>query len=297
MPAFDPCASEAPWAQAWTLAGPTAPVVGHGLHSGAHARVQVWPAEAHEGLHFVVHREGRSHRIPARVEAVVDTQLATTLGAEGQSVATVEHLMAALWGMGLVAACVELEGPEVPAVDGSAAPWVEVLREAQAVALPQPRPLAPLLAHREGQGQAWLEGQPPEPGGPARALRLAVDFPHPAVGAQALALELSALPEAFARELAGARTFGAKRDWARLQAAGKALGATACNCVPLEEEGPMVPWRWPDEVARHKALDALGDLALAGLWWEGTLSLHHAGHGLHVAYARALAAQHPLEAR
>lgn len=289
-PSFDPCAPEAPWGQAWRLAGPTAPLMGVGLHSGQNARVQLWPGEPGSGVLFQLYQGAAKACVPATLASVVDTRLATTLGAEGLQVATVEHLMAALWGLGLSDVVVELEGVEVPAVDGSALPWVELLREAKAEALPALRPRVALPLLRQGDEMAWVEGQAPSAEWPGASLSLAVDFPHPAVGAQSLDLSLEGGPHAFVHQLAGARTFGAKRDWASLMAMGKALGASACNCVPLEDEGPSVPWRWPDEVARHKALDALGDLALAGLWWEGRLALHHAGHGLHVAFARRMAA-------
>jgi UDP-3-O-[3-hydroxymyristoyl] N-acetylglucosamine deacetylase len=237
------------------------------------------PARADTGVVFVRTDLPGEPEIPARAGAVSSTQFATSLARGGASVGTVEHLLAAVHALGIDNLRVELDGPEIPVMDGSAASFTWLLR--QAGLFPQ-RALRPVLRIRrpiavaEGDRRILVE--------PARALRVsyAVDFDHPAIGRQEFVLErLEA--RLFEREVAGARTFGFLREVQDLWRAGFARGGSLENAVVLDEEGVVNPGglRWPDEFARHKVLDLLGDLSLLGLPLLGHVVVERGGHSLH----------------
>ncbi len=272
-----------------TLAG-AARVEGIGLHGGGDCAVVLRPAAADTGRGFLV--EGI--RVPAEVAYVVDTRLATTLGHEGATVTLVEHLCAALHARGVDNVEIEVHGGEVPALDGSAREW---LARIDAVGLcAQAAPRRPLRVDREvrvGDASAWIALSP----SPDDALWLdvSVEFAHPRIGAQRYAGPLSA----FSEHLAWARTFGFFRDAERLRAAGLARGASLDNTVVFDDTDVLNDGglRAPDEVVRHKALDAVGDLALLGRPVAGRLTAHRAGHALHLQLVRALAARSPDGAR
>ncbi len=268
-----------------TLARP-ASFAGVGLHSGVEARLRVEPAPAGQGLVFVRADLPGAPRVPVAVEAVVDTRLATTLGRNGVRVGTVEHLLAALLGAGVDDATLVLHGPEVPALDGSAAGFARAFAEAGLLARDAPRPPLRLPAPielREGARRARLL--------PADRLEIDVriDFPAP-VGAQRCAFALE--PGAFSRELAWARTFGFLRDVEALRRMGLAKGGSLDNAVVFTEDGPLNEGglRAPDEPARHKALDLLGDLALLGRPLLARVEVERPGHGFTAALARAVLA-------
>jgi UDP-3-O-[3-hydroxymyristoyl] N-acetylglucosamine deacetylase len=262
---------------------------GLGLHGGRPARVTLWPAAPGAGIAFACRAGGRRVEIPADVDHVVATRAATTLGCDGARVATVEHLLAALHGLGVDDARIEVEGGEVPALDGSAAGFVCLLRAAglRAHGPPvQPLALREPVEVRSRVGLARAE--------PAPELRIAcaIAFAHPALRCQRV--EFAALgPQRFARELAPARTFGFLSDAAALRAAGLARGASPANALVFDDCGIVAPGRlrWPDEAARHKALDLLGDLALLGRPLRAALHVERAGHALHVALVRELRAR------
>ncbi len=259
---------------------------GTGLHSGAPVRLELLPAREGTGIVFV--RTDRTHavEIPARPVGVTSTRLATTLGSGAASVATVEHLLAALYGLGIDNVRVSLDGPELPVMDGSAASFVYLIRSAGIRVQREPRAVLRVLAPievDEGDRRIRIE--------PARWLRVsyAVDFAHPAIGRQELKLDrLDA--RRFETEIAPARTFGFLQDVRALWSAGLAQGGSLHNTVLLDDtrvmnEGGL---RWPDEFVRHKVLDLLGDLALLGVAIEGHVKVERGGHALHHRLVTAL---------
>lgn len=263
-------------------------IVGTGLHSGRPVHMAILPAAPSTGIVFV-RTDRRHHEIRAVAAHVVETRLATTLGVDGVTVGTVEHLLAALSGLGVDNAHVELDGPEVPIMDGSAAPFVEhVLRAGGTVA--QSRPKRFLVVKRtievsEGPGRfARLE--------PAASFQLDcfIDFAHPLVSKQRVSLEFS--DRAFFELVARARTFGFGRDVDAMQRAGLALGGSLDNAVVIDDYSVRNPegLRFPDEFVRHKLLDAIGDLSLAGAPIVGRYVGSRAGHALNTQLVRAMLA-------
>jgi UDP-3-O-[3-hydroxymyristoyl] N-acetylglucosamine deacetylase len=261
--------------------------VGIGLHSGRRIRLTLHPAEPGSGIVF--HRTDLGRDIPARFDRVVDTRLATVLGDESWAsarVSTVEHLMAALVGTGVDNVLIELDGPEVPALDGSAAPLVFLLDCAGIVdqAVPH-RSIQIRRPVRVSEGEAFAELRP---GGPGLEMALSIDFAAPAIGRQALSLQLSS--ETFRDELSRARTFTLIEEIQHLRAAGLAQGGTLDNAVVVDQAQILNPGglRMPDEFARHKLLDVVGDLALAGAPINGRFNAHRPSHTLNNRLLRAL---------
>ncbi|MBC4015925.1 UDP-3-O-acyl-N-acetylglucosamine deacetylase [Siccirubricoccus deserti] len=271
--------------------------VGIGLHSGRRVSLTLRPAAAGTGILF--RRTDIGLELPARYDHVVDTRLCTALGIPGDApahrIGTVEHVMAALAGCGVDDAVVELDGPEVPILDGSAAPFVFLLDctgliahgglgTAEAEVIEVLRPVR--VQEGEGPDAAWAELAPGL--GDRLEASLTIDFPTTAIGRQSLALRLT--PQAFRAGLADARTFTLAEDVARLRAAGLAQGGSLANAVVVD--GPLVlnpgGLRRPDEFVRHKLLDVVGDLALAGAPLRGRFSGHRSGHALNNRLLRAL---------
>ena len=264
----------------------SATIVGVGVHGGQPARLVIRPAPPGAGIDFFrTDRAGAT--IAARFDAVTRTDHSTVLGdPRRDGVATVEHVMAALRGLGVDDALVEVEGPETPIGDGSAAPFVEAILDAGLVASDSPRRFIKVLRTlRYEDGAGFAEWSPADDG---FHLDVSIDFAHPLIGRQRLALCVT--PESFARGLARARTFGFLKDLERLTAAGLALGASLDNCIALDEARALNPGglRFADEFVRHKALDALGDLALAGAPILGRYRAHLPGHSLNNRALRAL---------
>lgn len=259
---------------------------GVGLHSGVKVSMTLRPAEADSGIVFVRSDVGGGAEISARWDHVVDTQLCTVLGNEkGVTVGTVEHLMAAFAGLAIDNAVVELDGPELPVMDGSAAPFVFLIECAGILELPRPRRAIRLLAPVLIEGNGWSASL-----GPARGFSLGVeiDFANPAVARQSL--EMGLVDGSFKKELARARTFGFLSEVEQLRAAGLARGGSLDNVVVvsgdrvLNEEG----LRYPDEFVRHKALDAIGDLYLAGAPIIGHFGGLRTGHAANNHLLQAL---------
>ncbi|MGI9592234.1 MAG: UDP-3-O-acyl-N-acetylglucosamine deacetylase [Myxococcota bacterium] len=261
---------------------------GIGLHSGAPVQLTLLPARAGTGIVVVRSDRGRAIEIPARASAVHSTAFATTLGSGEDTVATVEHLLAALYGLGIDNARVVVEGPELPVMDGSAASFVYLIQSAGVFVQ---RPTRPVLRFRKPievrDGERWIRVEP------ARDFRIsyAIDFEHPAIARQELKL-VGDDPVDFERELAGARTFGFLREVRALWDAGLAKGGSLENTVVLDDhrivnrEGV----RWPDEFVRHKALDLIGDLALLGTRLQGHVRVERGGHSLHLQLVSAILA-------
>jgi UDP-3-O-[3-hydroxymyristoyl] N-acetylglucosamine deacetylase len=259
---------------------------GTGLHSGASVRLELIPARAGTGIVFV--RTDRTHavEIPARPGGVTSTRLATTLGSGEASVGTVEHLLAALYGLGIDNVRVAVDGPELPVMDGSAASFVYLIRSAGVQVQREPRAVLRVLAPievDEGDRRIRIE--------PARGLRIsyAVDFAHPAIGRQELKLDRLD-PARFESEIASARTFGFLQEVRALWSAGLGRGGSLHNTVLLDDRRVVNQdgLRWPDEFVRHKVLDLLGDLALLGVAIEGHVKVERGGHALHHRLVAAL---------
>jgi UDP-3-O-[3-hydroxymyristoyl] N-acetylglucosamine deacetylase len=256
---------------------------GVGLHSGAPVRLTLCPAPQDSGIVFERIDLMPRVEIPALAEYVVDTTLNTSLGKGGARIGTVEHLMAALVGCGIDNARIEVEGPEVPILDGSSAPFVQLVREAgikqQRVTRRYLHVKRPITV-QEGDKLVRLV--------PARrfSIRCTIDFKHPLISDQRYELELS--EKAFQKEIARARTFGFKRDVERLHAAGLARGGSLENAVVVDDFHILNPegLRFPDEFVRHKILDAVGDLALAGMPVIGRLEAVKSGHAMNHALVR-----------
>jgi UDP-3-O-[3-hydroxymyristoyl] N-acetylglucosamine deacetylase len=275
----DPTDEKTPWSQPWTLAAPIT-LEGIGLHSGRPAMVRVVPAPAGHGLVF--HRVDLpgSPAIPARWDLVTETLLSTALGEPEARVQTVEHLLAGLWGMGISDARIEVHGPEVPVLDGSALPYVEAIRTVGVTVLDGQRPVLRLPQVGRVDGEKAVSVVPAE----TATITYVVDYGHPLAGPQIFQRTLT--PRVFATELAPARTFGFLRDVEAMRAAGLAKGGSVENAVVIMEEAYSSPLRFPDELVRHKALDLVGDLALLGGSWTGHVIVVKGGHKLHNELAR-----------
>ena len=259
---------------------------GIGLHSGAPTQLVLHPARAGEGITFLRTDARVPALIAARSREVSSTRLATTLGRGDASVRTVEHLLAALFGLGIDNVRVEVDGPELPVMDGSAAPFVYLIRSAGVFRQRERRPLLRIrrpIEVVEGDRSIRIE--------PARELRVsyAVDFEHPAIRRQELHLNPFDA-ERFEREISAARTFGFLRDVRTLWCAGLARGGSLDNTVLLDDTRVVNPQglRWPDEFVRHKILDLCGDLALLGVPLVGHVRVERGGHALHQRLVAAI---------
>jgi UDP-3-O-[3-hydroxymyristoyl] N-acetylglucosamine deacetylase len=273
--------------------GDVARFEGIGLHTAEKVHMEVAPAAVDTGIRFVVAQPDGGTRVIAAVpENVVDTAYATSLGADGVVVQTVEHLLAALAGLGVDNAEVRLTAPEVPIMDGSSAPFVAGLLAAAVVPQAAPRSYIRVTAPiRVAEGtDKWLELGPGD--APTLSVALEIQFDHAAVGTQRTRYVQS--PKAFSRLLSRARTFGFLSEIEAMRRAGLARGGSLESAVVIGDEGVMNPdgLRYPDEPVRHKVLDLIGDLALLGMPLWATATAHRSGHTLHARAVRALIA-HP----
>jgi UDP-3-O-[3-hydroxymyristoyl] N-acetylglucosamine deacetylase len=260
-------------------------IEGVGLHSGHPVRTVFRPAPAGQGIVFRrMDRQGAA--IPARVESASTFDYATTLSAGGVSVGTVEHVLSAAFGEGLDNCSIELDGPEVPILDGSALPFVRLFHAAGFERLDVPVTklgvAEPVEVSRDGRGVSF------QPDGPGLTITYEIDFRHPVVGRQELTVAVK--PEEYSTRIAPARTFGFAREVEALRSRGLARGGSLQNAVVLDESGILSgPLRFRDEFVRHKILDLIGDLALLGAVLDGHIHARKAGHALHIEFARALA--------
>jgi UDP-3-O-[3-hydroxymyristoyl] N-acetylglucosamine deacetylase len=260
-------------------------LTGRGLHSGTPGRISLLPAAANTGIVFKLHGK----KVLVGPEAVRNTDFATVIGdTNGSKCSTVEHLMAALAGLGIDNAIIEVEGGEIPAFDGSSASFVEAI---DAVGIEQqdaPRRYIKVLKPIKVQnGDATAELLPYDAG---FRVEIEIEFDHDAIGRQRFAGMVT--PEVFRDELSRARTFGFMRDVSKLWGAGLALGASLDNTICLADDRVLNPegLRYADEFVRHKALDAVGDLAMAGLPILGRYRSFCGGHKLNAAIVAALMA-------
>jgi UDP-3-O-[3-hydroxymyristoyl] N-acetylglucosamine deacetylase len=282
-----------------TLAEP-AEIRGVGLHTGKSCVVTLLPCDEPCGIVFLLGPEGEL-RVPATVEQVCGSERYTALGVGERQVRTVEHLLAALTGMGVWHAQVRVEGPEIPAMDGSALPFAEAIEQAGTREIGGGESLRP---DSVGAGMAARRAQPPArlqsavrvadedahiEAKPASALRLTCTVEYPYVGEQSASFTIT--PEVFKREIAPARTFGFEHEVSALLSGGLAAGASLENAVLVGPDGYSSPLRFPDELVRHKLLDLLGDLALVGVPFAAEITALRPGNRLNAELARALRAQ------
>jgi UDP-3-O-[3-hydroxymyristoyl] N-acetylglucosamine deacetylase len=261
--------------------------VGVGLHSGRKLRLVLRPAPTDSGIVF--RRSDLGINIPARYDHVIDTRLCTVLALPGEPsarIGTVEHILAALAGSGVTNAIVEIDGPEIPILDGSAASFLFLIDCAGLATQSVSAPVIEITRKvRVEKGEAFAELHPAAFG---MGIDMSIAFDAPAIGSQSLGMQLT--PESFRRELARARTFTQAREIAALRAAGLALGGSLDNAVVVDEAQVLNPCglRMPDEFVRHKMLDAVGDLSLAGATLRARLVARRSGHALNNQLLRAV---------
>jgi UDP-3-O-[3-hydroxymyristoyl] N-acetylglucosamine deacetylase len=260
---------------------------GAGIHSGKPARLTIRPADAGKGVRFVrTDVTDRDAVVPALATKVTTTELGTNMSNDdGVSVATVEHFLAACSGLGVDNVIAELDGPELPILDGSSKPFVDLLLQAGLKEQGVPRRVLKILKPVEvRQGQKFARLSPAE----AFEMRVAIDFASKAIGRQEIRFAMQ--PGAFARDVAWARTFGFAHQAEQLHAMGKGLGASMDNTIVVEGDAILNPGglQAGDEFVRHKLLDVIGDLFLAGGQIEGLYEGEQPGHALNNQLLRAV---------
>lgn len=258
---------------------------GIGLHGGRKVRLKLLPAPEDTGIIFSLRSERGARFLAPRPEIVAATGLSTTLVSGEDRVATVEHLLAAVRGLGIDNLHIEVEGGEVPIMDGSAAPFVFLLRSVGIVR--QDRPRRALAVKRSltlEQDGKWIKAAPYA----GFLVEFTIDFQHPLIGVQTLRCNVT--PGSFANNIAKARTFGFLRDVEAMQRNGLAKGGSLDNAVVLDEFAVVNPegLRFQNEFVRHKILDFIGDMALLDMPLLGRFSVHCSGHALNNAFLRAL---------
>ena len=263
---------------------------GVGLHTGVRVDLTLRPAAPDTGVVF--HRVDLAPpvAIPADARHVGDTRLSSTLKRDGASVSTVEHILSALAGLGIDNLHIDIAGPEIPIMDGSAGPFVFLLQSAGIVEQDAPKRFLRVLAPVEVRdGDKWARFDPFN----GFKLDFTIDFPHPVFGSENRHVIIDFAEHSYVKEVARARTFGFMQDVEAMRAAGLALGGSLQNAVVLDDfrvlnaEG----LRYDNEFVKHKVLDAIGDLYLLGRPLIGQYTAFKSGHGLNNALARALLAR------
>jgi len=259
---------------------------GIGLHSGLPISMNIKPAGPDSGIRFF--RTDLQQEIPALMDRVVDTTLATTVGEKGASVSTTEHLLGALAGLGIDNALIELNGPEVPIMDGSAGPFVHILKRIERSRQDVCRRLLKVteeISFKSGDTEIRIL--------PYEGFKVTceIDFDHPLIRKQDYTVEIT--PKKFIKEIAVARTFGFMDQVEKLRANGLALGGSLDNAVVVDQYGILNSegLRFSDEFVRHKVLDLIGDLTLLGCPIMGHVIASKAGHGQHLGLMREIAAR------
>ena len=262
-------------------------LTGTGVHSGAPVSISICPADGDTGLRFLISNgDSDGIEIAAGQQWVTGVTLCTVLGdGNGASVATVEHVLAALRGLGVDNALIEIDSVEVPIMDGSAAPFVEAIDEVGLTELDAPRRFLKVLKPICVEDGGAVGELVPHNG---FHLDVEIDYETKLIGKQKLEMDVN--PGSFRREISRARTFGFMKDVERLWAAGLALGASLENTVAIGDDRIInrEGLRFADECVRHKALDAVGDLALAGAPILGAYRSRHGGHRLNALVLKAL---------
>ena len=257
---------------------------GVGLHTGQAATMRILPAPAGKGIVFR-RLDLDNFELQADVGSVERVAYATTLMSRGVWISTVEHLLSALYALGVDNAVIELDNFEVPILDGSALPYTEAIRQTGIVQLQTPRNYIriekPFVLEENNKSIAIYPSD-------SLSLEYEIGFPHPLIGHQKLEVEIT--PENYSTLIAPARTFGFYHEVEALQAAGLVRGGSLENAIVLTETGMLneTSLRYPDEFVRHKILDLLGDFALMGQQVLGRLTANRAGHALHTRFVAAL---------
>ena len=254
-----------------------------GLHSGADVRLRILPAPAGSGIVFRrVDLDG--FQVEAISRNVARVSYATSLMKKGVLISTTEHLLSAFIGTGIDNAIVELDNLELPILDGSARPFVDLIH--QAGIRKQRRPRSYLRIRRALEmrdGNKFIAVYPAD----TYSVSYAINFPHPLIGKETFSVQLA--NGSYLREIASARTFGSRQDEQALRNMGLIRGASRDNCVVLTKDGlENPPLRFDDEFVRHKVLDLIGDLALLGKQILGNVVADRAGHAMHTALVSRL---------
>ncbi|HET7096894.1 MAG TPA: UDP-3-O-acyl-N-acetylglucosamine deacetylase [Casimicrobiaceae bacterium] len=263
---------------------------GVGLHTGARVEVVLRPAPSNTGIVF--HRVDLEQpvSIPADALHVGETRLSSTLKHDGAAISTVEHLMSALAGLGIDNLHVDVAGPEVPIMDGSAGPFVFLLQSAGIVEQDAHKRYLRVVAPVEVRdGDKWARFEPFN----GFKLDFTIDFPHPMFGSENRHVVIDFAEHSYVKEVARARTFGFMQDLEAMREAGLGLGGSLQNAVVLDEYRVLNSegLRYDNEFVKHKVLDAIGDLYLLGHPLIGQYTAFKSGHGLNNAVARALLAR------
>lgn len=259
---------------------------GVGLHTGCKVEMTLRPARPDTGIVFRRLDVEPPVEIPVSPERVTDTRLCSALERDGAKIATVEHLMSALAGLGVDNAYVDLTGPEVPILDGSAAPFVFLIQSAGLEDQPAARRyLRVRKTVRVEEGDKWAQLSPYE----GYRLSFRIDFEHPVLQRSGQEVSIDLAEQSYVKEVSRARTFGFMRDVEHLRSSGLARGGTLDNAVVMDEyrvlnEGGL---RYADEFVKHKVLDAVGDLYMAGHPILGAFTAYKSGHGLNNRLLRA----------
>ena len=270
-----------------TIASPVT-LKGIGVHSGAEVSITFHPAEADAGIVFQrVLSNGRVSEYKAVSSQVGNTDLCTVLGfSPATSIATIEHVMAAIYALSLDNLLIEVHGAEMPIMDGSSAPFIEAIEQTGLRALAVKRRYIRILKPvRIESGSSWSEFTPYD----GMRFEVAIDFDCPLIGRQDWKGDLT--PSVFKTELSRARTFGFMRDVERMWAAGRGLGSSLENSVVISDDDTVINvegLRYKDEFVRHKTLDAVGDLALAGMPFIGCYRSYRGGHKMNANALKAL---------
>lgn len=262
----------------------TVAVTGVGLHSGAKASMRIGPGPAGSGIVFL-RSDLNGFQLRANWKHVAKVSYATSLMRQGVLLSTTEHLLSVLYALGIDNARIEIDNLEVPILDGSGRPFVEIIEAAGRREQKRPRrylAVKKTVEVRDGAKRVAIE--------PSDRLELVCEtfFQHPTVGAQRW--EGVMTPEVYAREIAAARTFGFEQDLEQLRTMGLIRGATLDNAICFGPDGPLNEGglRFTDECCRHKALDLLGDLAMIGRPLLGRIVAERAGHAMHIALVRKI---------
>ncbi|MBI9079149.1 MAG: UDP-3-O-acyl-N-acetylglucosamine deacetylase [Pseudodesulfovibrio sp.] len=258
---------------------------GIGLHSGKQVELVLRPATDDTGILFSLRNGSGSTFLTPSPSLVVETGLATVLGDGRETVATVEHLLAAVSGMGIDNIHIEVMGRELPIMDGSAASFVYLLKQAGVRKLNKPRHVMAIKKFVDfEQNGKFIKARPYN----GFRVDYTIDFAHPLIGRQQMELEIT--PENFTKEIAKARTFGFLKEVDYLHANGLALGGSLDNAIVLDEYGVLNAdgLRFKDEFVRHKLLDFVGDMAVFGASIQGHFEVFASGHALNNAFLRHL---------
>jgi UDP-3-O-[3-hydroxymyristoyl] N-acetylglucosamine deacetylase len=260
---------------------------GVGLHTGARVELTLRPAPVDTGIVF--HRTDLATPValPAEAHQVGDTRLSSTLKVDGTAISTVEHIMSALAGLGIDNLHVDVAGPEIPIMDGSAGPFVFLLNSAGIVEQDAPKHYLRVVQSVEVRdGDKWARFDPFN----GFKLDFTIDFPHPVFGSENRHVVIDFAEHSYVKEVARARTFGFMQDVEAMRAAGLGLGGSLQNAIVLDEVKVLNSegLRYDNEFVRHKVLDAIGDLYLLGHPLIGQYTAYKSGHALNNALARAL---------